>query len=51
MQNPDLDVSKLFVSVGANDIRYCEKGVKHLKGPVSILMKSTKKRLSDGVTR
>ena len=40
--NPDLEVSKLFVSVGANDIRYCENGIKHLKGPVSSLMRSIK---------
>ena len=40
--NPDLEVSKLFVSVGANDIRYCENGIRHLKGPVSCLMRSIK---------
>ena len=40
--NPDLEVSKLFVSVGANDIRYCENGIRHLKGPVSSLMRSIK---------
>ncbi len=38
--NPDVEVKKLFVSVGANDIRYCQNGIKHLKNAVCDLMRS-----------
>ena len=40
--NPTLEVTKLFVSVGTNDIRYCESGIAHLKGAVSSLMRTIK---------
>ena len=45
--NPNLEVTKLFVSVGTNDIRYCENGIAHLKGAVSSLMRSIKLILPD----
>ena len=39
----DSPVSKIFVSVGANDIRNCrEKGVRHLKSPLNELAKKIK---------
>ncbi|NQZ52159.1 MAG: SGNH/GDSL hydrolase family protein, partial [Moritella sp.] len=38
-----LPVSKIFVSVGANDIRKCrEKGVRHLKSPLNKLSEKIK---------
>jgi len=40
--NPNLEVVKLFVSVGTNDIRYCDNGIAHLKSAVSSLMSSIK---------
>ncbi|MCP4488743.1 MAG: hypothetical protein GY820_15730, partial [Gammaproteobacteria bacterium] len=44
-KNPDVEVIKLFVSVGANDIRYCQNGIKHLKNAVCDLMRSIKTML------
>ena len=41
-KNPLVQVKKLFLSFGANDIRYCTQGVNHLKTPVSDLMKTAK---------
>jgi hypothetical protein len=41
-ENPNLEVAKLFVSAGTNDIRYCENGIAHLKSAVSSLMSSIK---------
>ena len=41
--NPSLYVKKLFLSIGTNDIRHCNKGVQHLKNPVGDLMKCVKK--------
>ena len=35
-------IGKLFLSIGANDIRHCTSGVKHLKGPVNSLIKCAK---------
>ena len=46
-KNPLVQVKKLFLSFGANDIRYCTQGVNHLKTPVSDLMKTAKKTLSE----
>ena len=43
--NPDLVVKKLFVSIGTNDIRYCENGIKHLKNPIRDLMRRIKELL------
>ena len=43
--NPDVEVKKLFVSAGTNDIRYCQNGIKHLKNAVSDLMRSIKTML------
>ena len=37
MDNPDVMVEKLFVSIGTNDIRGCRSEVDHLKGPVKKL--------------
>ena len=43
--NPQLGISKLFVSVGTNDIRNCKNGVKHLKKALSDLMHKIKSLL------
>ncbi|KAL5251194.1 hypothetical protein ACHWQZ_G016787 [Mnemiopsis leidyi] len=40
--NPQVGISKLFVSVGTNDIRNCQTGVKHLKKALSDLMHKIK---------
>ena len=40
--NPTLEVTKLFVSVGTNDIRYWEIGIAYLKGAVSSHMRTIK---------
>ena len=41
--NPDVEVKKLFISVGANGIRYCENGIRHLnKNAVGNLMRTIK---------
>ncbi len=40
--NPDVEVKKLFVSVGTNDIRYCQNGIKHLKNALCDLMRTIK---------
>ena len=43
--NPELDVTKLFICVGTNDIRNChEKGVFHLKTPLQTLFTTVKER-------
>lgn len=39
LDNPDVLVEKLFVSVGSNDTRYCKNGVSHLKGHVKQLFR------------
>ena len=36
-QNPGVVVDKLILSIGTNDIRYCSKGVNHLRGPLKQL--------------
>ena len=41
--NPTLNVKNLFISIGANDIRYCKDGIKHLKNAICDLMKSINK--------
>ena len=41
--NPTLNVKNLFISIGANDIRYCTGGIKHLKNAICDLMKSINK--------
>ena len=38
-------MKKLFVSIGANDIRHCTNGIKHLKKAVCDLMKKIKELL------
>ena len=43
--NPDVLVSKLFISIGANDIRYCEDDIRHLKSALCNLMRAVKLRL------
>ena len=43
--NPNVVVKKLFVCIGANDIRHCTNGVKHLKNSVCELMKRIKELL------
>ena len=45
--NPTTKVKKLFLSFGANDIRHCEKGIRHLKNAVSDLMRTAKKLFPD----
>ena len=41
--NPELDVTKLFICVGTNDIRNChERGVFHLKTPLETLFSKAK---------
>ena len=46
-QHPDVQVKKLFVSIGTNDIRNCKNGITHLKQPLSNLMKSIRLNLPD----
>ena len=41
-KNPSLDVKKLFVSIGTNDIRNCANGIEHLKNPVKDFMKAVR---------
>ena len=41
--NPSLVVKKLFLSFGANDIRYCKDGILHLKNAMCDLMRCSKK--------
>ena len=43
--NPDVLVSKLFISIGANDIRHCEDDIRHLKSALCNLMRAVKLRL------
>ena len=43
--NPELSVSKVFISVGANDIRYCENSISHLKNGIKNLMRTIKDNL------
>ena len=45
--NPNVVVKKLFVSIGTNDIRYCENGIKHLKNAICDLMRRIKVLLPD----
>ncbi len=45
--NPSVQVKKLFLSFGANDIRHCERGIRHLKNAVGDLMKTAKKLFPD----
>ena len=40
--NPELNVLKIFVSVGANDIRNCENSIIHLKDSIKNLMRTIK---------
>ena len=42
LDNPDDKVEKVIMSIGTNDIRYCSKGVSHLKGPLKKLFKKVK---------
>ena len=42
LDNPEVTVEKLFVSIGTNDIRWCQNGVSHLKGPVKKLFSKIK---------
>ena len=43
--NLELDVTKLFICVGTNDIRNChEGGVSHLKTPLQTLFTTAKER-------
>jgi alkylated DNA repair dioxygenase AlkB/lysophospholipase L1-like esterase len=42
-----LNVKKLFLSFGANDIRFCSNGVKHLKNATCDLMKCAKRLFPD----
>ena len=43
--NPELDVTKLFICAGTKDIRNChEKGVFHLKNPLQTLFTTVKER-------
>ena len=44
-ENTDIVIEKLFVSIGTNDIRSCNKGVGHLKNPLSNLMKDINRLL------
>ena len=46
-KSPELVIEKLFVSVGTNDIRYCKKGIGHLKRPLSDLMREINRLLPD----
>lgn len=41
--HPNHDVMKIIVSVGTNDIRYCENGVEHLSGPFKDLCNTIRK--------
>ena len=43
--HPDVQVKKLFLSVGTNDIRHCKDGIRHLKQPLANLMKFLKSNL------
>lgn len=43
--HPDLQVKKLFVCVGTNDIRNCRDGIRHLKQPLANLMKFLKSQV------
>ena len=45
VNNPTLEVSKLFVSIGTNDIRNCSNGIGHLKSPTCEFMKMVKELL------
>ena len=45
--NPNLVVKKLFVSIGTNDIRYCENGIKHLKNAICDLMRRIRELFPD----
>ena len=40
--HPDLELKKLFVCVGTNDIRYCQTGILHLKSPLQNFMSKIK---------
>ena len=43
VDNDEYRIDTVFVSIGANDIRYCkEQGVKHLRGPLINLVKKIK---------
>ncbi len=48
--NPDVEVKKLFISVGANDIRYCQNGIRHLKNALGNLMRTIKAMLPGAKT-
>ncbi len=41
-ENPELEIKKLFICVGTNDIRNCHHGIYHLKGPLQKLMAQVK---------
>ena len=41
-ENPDVDIEKIIISVGTNDIRHCPEGVGHLKGPLKYLANTIK---------
>ena len=40
--NPNVDIEKIIISVGTNDIRHCPEGVGHLKGPLKYLANTIK---------
>ncbi len=41
-EHPELEIKKLFICVGTNDIRNCQRGISHLKGPLQKLMAQVK---------
>ena len=41
-ENPNVEIEKILISVGTNDIRYCPEGVGHLKGPLKYLTNTIK---------
>ena len=41
-ENPNVEIEKIIISVGTNDIRHCPEGVGHLKGPLKYLAKTIK---------
>ena len=38
-QHPELEIDKLIVSVGTNDIKNCKQGIRYLKTPLSNLLR------------
>ena len=41
-ENPSVVVTKLFISIGTNDIRHCQNGISHLKNTICDFMRFVK---------